>query len=59
MPINWSGFKWITIKELSAVSYAERNFGRVTAHTDYFSPGHLEKCTEVFGILFRIGVYFE
>lgn len=38
MPIDWSGSKWITIKELSAVSYAERNSGRGTTHTEYFSP---------------------
>lgn len=42
MPIDWSGFKWITIKELSSVSYAERDFGRGTTHTEYFSPGGLE-----------------
>ncbi len=43
VPIDWSGFKWITIKELPAVSYAERNFGRGTTHAEYFSPGGLER----------------
>lgn len=40
MPINWSGFKWIAIKELSPVSYAERIFNLWDhTHAEFFSLG--------------------
>lgn len=51
--IDGSGFKWITVKELSAVSDAERNFGCRTTRTDFLSPGGFERLVEVFEILFR------
>lgn len=59
MPIDESDFMWISVKELSRISYDGKNFGRGTTHFEYFSLAGLTREVEVLRILFRKGYLFD
>lgn len=46
VPIDESGFKWIIIKELLVLAYAEQDRGCGTTHIGYFPPGDLSRHTQ-------------